>query len=128
MATKATPAAAAPADTKTARRPSALERGLAKTAVLDELYAGLAPAAGGHRPLTADERKVQKDNALSVAERDAVTADLYGHWVAVDDLKIDGVLAFAAGHRVPTTHVEMFGWDRDGSVESLDQDEAADRG
>jgi hypothetical protein len=97
-------------------RPGPLERGLAKQAVLEELYSRLSEDNGGHRPLTADERKIQTANALSVAERDAVHADLYAHWVAVEDIKIDGALAFVAGHRVPTTHVERYGLDRDGSV------------
>lgn len=40
----------------------------------------------------------------------------YGTWVAAADLRVNGVLAFAAGHPVPVSHVEMFGWDKDGSV------------
>jgi hypothetical protein len=40
----------------------------------------------------------------------------YGTWVAAADLKVNGVLAFAAGHPVPISHVEAYGWDKDGSV------------
>lgn len=40
----------------------------------------------------------------------------YGTWVAATDLYVQGVLAFAAGHPVPVSHVERFGWDKDGSV------------
>lgn len=40
----------------------------------------------------------------------------YGTWVAAADLKVNGVLAFAAGHPVPVSHVETYGWDKDGSV------------
>ena len=40
----------------------------------------------------------------------------YGTWVAATDLKVNGVLAFAAGHPVPVSHVETYGWDKDGSV------------
>lgn len=40
----------------------------------------------------------------------------YGTWVAAADLKVNGVLAFATGHPVPVSHVETFGWDKDGSV------------
>lgn len=111
------------ASTKAKAQPGPLERGLAKTAALDELYARLKPENGGHRPLTAEERKIQQANALSVAELDAVQKDLYSHWVAVDDCLIGGVLAFAAGQRVPTTHVVEYGWDTDGSVVPVDSTE-----
>jgi len=40
----------------------------------------------------------------------------YGTWVAATDLKVNGVLAFGAGHPVPVSHVQRFGWDKDGSV------------
>lgn len=107
-----------------------LARGLAKQAALDALHSRLLPENGGHRPLTAEELKVQRDNALTVAERDAVHRDLYAHWVAAEDLLIDNVIAFAAGHAVPTTHVERFGWDESGQVTAVEQQPApvADHG
>lgn len=40
----------------------------------------------------------------------------YGAWVAAQDIPIEGVLAFAAGHPVPADHVARFGWDTLGLV------------
>lgn len=115
------------ASTSTKGKPAtALERGLAKTAALTELYDRLKPENDGHRPLTADELKVQKANALTVAEQDAVQKDLYGRWVAAGDIHVGGVLAFVEGHRVPWTQVEDNGWDRDGLVVAVGSTEATE--
>lgn len=104
---------------------SLLETAKAKQATLDELYARLAPDADGHRPLTVEEQKIQKDNALTVDELRALQADLYGHWVAVDNIYIDGALAFAPGHAVPTTHVDKFDLQAQGLVVPSAADAAA---
>ena len=111
---------------------SVLDRAQAKQAVLDDLYAKIGPPDPGstHRPLTAAERKLQKDNALSVAELRALQSDLWGQWRAVDNIEIDGVLAFAAGAAVPTTHVDRFDLQAQGLVERVTPVEqpAADKG
>ena len=102
-----------------------LARAQEKQAALDALYAPLHEA---HRPLTADEVKAQRDNALTIDELEALRADLYGHWVAADNIFIDGVLAFAPGHAVPTTHVERFDLEQRGLVTPVGGTAAADEG
>lgn len=88
----------------------------AKLRALDAVYAGLAPDAGGHRPLTGDERKTQTDNTLTVDELDAVQAIEYGTWVAVEDISIGTALAYGVGHPVPVTNVAAHGYDTAGLV------------
>lgn len=90
-----------------------------KLRALDTLYAGLAPEAGGHRPLTRDERTAQADNTLTVEELDTVQAVEYGTWVANQAIPVGNALAYGVGHPVPVSHVARFGYDVAGQVDRV---------
>lgn len=116
---------------------SVLERAKAKVAVHEELAARLSDENGGHRPLTADEIVMQRKSAMTVKELTAYQGWLYGQWVAIEPIEIDGVLAFDIGHPVPVTHVERGlvdaaqvgpSWAAAHANDDQDQDPAADNG
>jgi hypothetical protein len=92
------------------------DRAADKHAALDALYAKIGPDADGHRPLTDDELAVQAANALSVEEMQAVQRVEYGTWVATADIPHGNATAYGAGHPVPVSAVERFGYDQIGLV------------
>jgi hypothetical protein len=90
-----------------------------KLEVLHELHSRLAPDQDGHRPLTTDEVKLQRDYALTMEERDAAQAVEYGTWVATEDIFAGAALAYAEGHPVPISNVELHGYDQLGAVRRI---------
>lgn len=96
-----------------------------KMAALDELYARLHPAAGGHRPLTAEELQIQADSELTLEERQLAQQVEHGTYVAVAPIYADGLyhdngaLAYDVGHPVPVTNVERHGYVESGHVRRI---------
>lgn len=90
-----------------------------KINALDQLYAGLHPDNGGHRPLTAAERKTQVENTLTLDEAQTVQAIEWGCWRANQPIMVGDALAFNVGHPVPVSHVARFGWDVLGVVDRV---------
>jgi hypothetical protein len=91
-----------------------------KLAALEELYGRLHPDAGGHRPLTAEEQKIQADNELTLDERQLAQAVEHGTYVAAAPIYVDGALAHSVGHPVPISNVERYGYEQTGHVRRVD--------
>jgi hypothetical protein len=87
-----------------------------KLEVLHELHSRLNPDEDGHRPLTEEEVKLQRDHALALDERTAAQEVEYGTYVAKEDIFHGAALAYAEGHPVPISNVELHGYDRLGAV------------
>jgi len=51
----------------------------------------------------------------------AAQAKEYGTYVAKETIFFDGARAFNAGDPVPASHVEQYGYDKDGLVEKVKQ-------
>jgi hypothetical protein len=52
-------------------------------------------------------------------------AEEYGSFVAVGNILHDGVLAYTAGHPVPKSNVEKYGYEADGLVAKVKRADAA---
>ena len=87
-----------------------------KLEVLHELHSRLAPDADGHRPLTDEEVHLQRAHALTLEEREAAQRVEYGTYVANEDIFHGSALAYAEGHPVPVSNVELHGYDEQGLV------------
>jgi hypothetical protein len=90
-----------------------------KHAATQELHGRLAPDADGHRPLSDEELAVQADNALTAEELQHVQAVEYGTYAANGDIHHGTALAYAAGHPVPVSAVERYGYEEMGLVRRI---------
>lgn len=91
----------------------------AKLSALDELYARLTPDAGGHRPITAEERAIQVANTLTMDEMRLVQEIEYGTYVANQNIHHGVALAYVPGHPVPVSNVAAHGYLRAGLVDRV---------
>jgi hypothetical protein len=84
-----------------------------------ELTERLAPAAGGHRPLTPDELAAQRAAALTLGEQMLAQKIEYGTYRATAPITVGGVLAYLPGYPVPVGNVEAHGYALAGLVERV---------
>jgi hypothetical protein len=85
-----------------------------KLAALAALH--MVPEPGQHRELTADEVKLQQEQALSMYQLQAAQRVEYGTYVATEDIYAGAALAYAAGQPVPVSNVEQHGYGELGLV------------
>lgn len=72
------------------------------------------------RQLVADQHAQQTKGKTAEDLRREIEED-YGQWVAVENIYHGTALAYAVGHPVPHTNVQLHGYDKTGQVKHVDQ-------
>lgn len=107
-------------------RAAGYERAADKLEIQNALHR--IPESGKHTELSDDEIAAQQANVLDFPDEfKAVQGVEYGTFVAAEDIFHLGALAYAAGHPVPVSNVELHRYEEIGAVRRVAKAEPASK-